>query len=130
MKKHASDQLSHSSELYPVMRTIPQQVFGNIPSDELQRTSTNPLPAFTILDTSLQSTAPAVTSNFPGINDTSSQLETAANPLHVEPRIHTEATVPITNALQGIGTSQRTSSAFQKSIPKVKPTIVIGDPLL
>ena len=83
MKKRASDQLSHPSEVNPVTRTNPQQVFDNIPSDELQGTSNNPLPAFTIPDSSLQSTAPAVTSNFPGINDTSSQLETAANPLHV-----------------------------------------------
>ena len=129
MKKRASDQLSHPSEVYPVTRTNPQQVFGNLPSDELQGTSNNPLPAFTIPDSSLQSTAPAVTSNFPGINDTSSQLETAANPLHVAPRIHTEAPVP-NNVLQGVGASPRMSSTFQKSIPKVKPTTFNGDPLL
>ena len=33
MKKRASDQLSHPSEVYPVTRTNPQQVFGNLPSD-------------------------------------------------------------------------------------------------
>ena len=66
MKKRASDQLSHPSEVFPVTRTNPQQVFRNIPSDEFQGTSNNPLPAFTIPDSSLQSTAPAVISNFPG----------------------------------------------------------------
>ena len=119
MKKRASDQLTHPSEVYPVTRTNPQQVFGNIPSDELQETFNNPLPALTIPESSLQSTAPAVISNFPGINDTSSQLETASNPLHVAPKILFEAPYPINNAVQRVGTSQRMSSTFRKSSPQL-----------
>ena len=51
MKKRASDQLSNPSEVSSVTRTNQQQVFGNIPSDELQGTSTNQFPAFTIPNT-------------------------------------------------------------------------------
>ena len=122
MKKRASDQLSHPSEAYLVTRTNPQQVFGNIPSDELQGTSNNPLPAFTIPDSSLQSTAPVI-SNFPGINDTSSQLETAGNPLHVAPRIHTEAQFQSTTFCRELGLHkeclQLSRNRFRKSRPQL-----------
>ena len=64
MKKLASDQLSNHFEVYPVTRTNHQQVFGNIPPDELQGSSANPMPALTKQDSSLQSTAPTVTSDF------------------------------------------------------------------
>ena len=52
------------------------------------------------------------------------------NPLHVSSRIHTEAPVPKNNVLQRVGTSQKMSSTFQKSNPKVKPTTFNGGPFL
>ena len=51
--------------MYPVTGTNHQQVLGKIPSDELQGTATNQVPAIATPDSSMESTAPAVTSTFP-----------------------------------------------------------------
>ena len=84
-------------------------------SSERIVTSNNPLPAFTTADPSSESNFP---SKIAGTNGTLFR-EATVDQSHFAPYFP-----------QGVGTSQRMSSTFQKSIPKVTPTVFNGDPLL
>ena len=108
MKKPSSDQLCKTA----------RPTVNDTTSNERTVTSNNPLPAFTTADFSSESKIPGISSTVAGTNGTIFR-ETTVDQSHFAPYFP-----------QGVGTSQKMSSTFQKSIPKVTPTVFNGDPLL
>ena len=108
MKKRSSDQLCKTA----------RPTVNDTTSNERIVTSNNPLPAFTTVDLSSESNIPGISSTTAGTNGTLFR-EATVDQSHFAPYFP-----------QGVGTSQRMSSTFQKSIPKVTPTVFNGDPLL
>ena len=108
MTKRSSDQLCKTA----------RTTVNDTTSNERTVTSNNPLPAFTTADLFSESNIPGISSTVAGTNGTLFR-EATADQSQFAPYFP-----------QGVGTSQRMSSTFQKSIYKVIHTVFNGDPLL